>query len=182
MSDEELGGGVRRLLILARALAYVVDADSKTTLEEKAKMLTVLGKHVARGEITPHQLKGLTDDAFNHAAMVPVERFIDDIVEGLTPAQKASLVINLYDTMLVDGQVATGERTVIDKFVGAFEMSRNTIRALREVLMLKNDTGLFTDPNHPFNEPSFRLDLQLIGAFESEMPPELKYKPRDEKK
>jgi uncharacterized tellurite resistance protein B-like protein len=182
MNEQEPGGGVRGLLVLARALAYVVDADSKTTLEEKAKMLTVMGKHVARGEITPHQLKGLTDDAFNHAAMVPVERFIDDIVEGLTPAQKVSLVINLYDTMLVDGQVATGERTVIDKFVGAFEISRNTIRALREVLMLKNDTGLFTDPNHPFNEPSFRLDLQLIGAFEAEAPPELKYKPRDEKK
>ena len=182
MSNGEQGSGASGLLVLARALAYVVDADNRTTVEEKAKMLTVLGKHVARGDITNRQLRGLMDDAFNHASLVPVERVSDDIKEKVTPAQKASLIMNLYDAMLVDGQVASGERTILDKFVAAFEMSRNTIRALREIIMLKNDTGLFTDARHPFNEPSFRLDLQLIGAFESGQPPELKYKPREEKK
>lgn len=145
-------------------------------------MITVFGKHVARGEISQGQLRAIADDAFSYADRVPLERFLDSVTPDLTPAQKAAIVINLYDTMLVDGQVASGERAIIDKFVGAFEISRNTIRALREVIMLKNDTGLFTDARHPFNEPSFRLDLQLIGAFESEVPPELKYKPRDDKK
>ena len=170
------------LVLLARALAYVINADSRTTFEEKAKIITVLGKHVARGDITAGQLQAIADDAFVHSETVPVERFLADVTATLTPAQKASMVINLYDAMLVDGQVASGERTVVDKFISSFEMDRQTMRALREVIMLKNDTGLFADARHPFNEPTFKLQLQLIGAFESELPPELQYKPRDEKK
>lgn len=180
-TETDVTSGKSGLIILARALAYVIDADNRTTFEEKAKLVTVLGKHVARGDLSGHQLRGLTDDAFNQAQMVPVDRFLDKVTPQLTPGQKLSLIINLYDAMLVDGQVAAGERKVLDKFVGAFNINRGTIRALREVIMLKNDTGLFADPRHPFNEPSFRLDLQLIGAFEPEEPPELKYDPRDKK-
>ncbi len=179
---EQDGGSRRGLTILARGLAYVINADSRTTFEEKAKIVTVLGKHVARGDISHGQLQAIADDAFLHSEKVPIERFLDDVKNTLTPAQKASMVINLYDAMLVDGQVATGERTVVDKFIASFEIDRQTMRALREVIMLKNDTGLFADSRHPFNEPTFRLQLQLIGAFDSETPPELQYKPRDEKK
>lgn len=181
MSDVE-GPSRKGLVLLARAMAYVINADNRTTFEEKAKIVTVLGKHVARGDISHGQLQAIADDAFLHSERVPVDHFLDEVKGELTPAQKTSMVINLYDTMLVDGQVASGERTVVDKFISAFEMDRQTMRALREVIMLKNDTGLFADSRHPFNEPTFRLQLQLIGAFESEMPPELKYKPGDSKK
>jgi hypothetical protein len=180
--SKEQQGACMGLMVLARSLAYVIDADSRTTFEEKAKVITVLGKHVARGEISKYELQGLTDDAFNHAGVVSVDHFLDEITPDLTPAQKISLVINLYDAMLVDGQVATGERSIVDKFIAAFEIGRNTIRALREVIILKNDTGVFADARHPFNEPSFQLNLQLINAFEAETPPELKFKPRDKKK
>jgi len=161
------------LAILAHALAYVIEADNRTTFEEKAKMITVLGKHVARGEMSQKELHQMANDAFERAHQVSVEKFLDNVIDKLTPAQKTSIVINLYDAMLVDGQVVAGERKILEQFIGAFEMDRGTMRAIREVAMLKNDTGLFIDPNHPYNEPSYRLELELIGALDADQPPEL---------
>lgn len=165
------------LTILVRALAYVIDADHQTTFEEKAKIITVLGKHVSRGDLTQTALRELTDGAFAYAHRVDIDKFIDDAKGRLTPAQKSSVVINVYDAMLVDGQVVTGERAILHKLVGAFDISISTLRAIREVLTLKNDTGVFFDSNHMYNEPSYRLELQLVGAFEAEKAPVLKYEP-----
>ena len=167
------------LAVLSVALTYLIEADNRTTIEEKAKMITVLGKHVGRGEMTEDELHELAHKAYQFTLTMEVEPFIDQIVEKLTPAQKASIVINLYDAMLVDGMVAAGERRVLDRFITSFEIDRTTIRAIREVLMLKNDTGLFTSPDHPHNEPAYSLQLQLIGGIDSEKPPELDYTPPD---
>jgi len=167
------------LAILACALTYVIEADNRTTFEEKAKMITVLGKHVGRGEITEEALHQLAADAYDFSLTMEVEKFIDHITPILTPAQKASIVINLYDAMLVDGLVAAGERRVMDRFIASFDFDRGTVRAIREVLMVKNDTGLFTAPDHPHNEPSYRLQLQLIGGIDSDETAELTYSKPD---
>ncbi len=169
------------LAILARALAYVIEADNQTTFEEKAMMVTVLGKHVARGEMSQKELHTLANDAFEQAHQVPVEKFLDVVTGKLTPGQKASIIINLYDAMLVDGLVVAGERKIMEQFIGAFDMSPSTMRAIREVSMLKNDTGLFLDPGHPLNEPSYRLEMELYGVIDGDNPPELDYKPTDKK-
>ena len=152
------------LVMLAQSLAYVIEADNRASVEEKAKMITVLAKHVARGELTQDQMRELTANAFKHAGDISLDMFLGTIVPRATPAQKLSLVVNLYDAMLVDGQVAEGERRIIDKFIAAFDLDRQTIRAVRELMLLKNDTAIFSDPQHPFNEPNFKLELKLVGA------------------
>lgn len=149
------------LYILATSVAYLVDADTRTTFEEKAKLITIFGKHVSRNELTQDELHGVMSDAFQFAGRIDIDRFIARIEPDLTPGQKASIIINLYDAMLVDGQVAAGERAVLNKFVAAFDLSRNTMRSIREVIMLKNDTAVFTDKGHPYNEPSYVLDLKM---------------------
>lgn len=170
-----------RLAVLAQSLAYVIDADNQTTFEEKASMVTVLGKHVARGEISQQQLHELANDAFNRAGSQPVEKFLDEAAATLTPAQKLSIIINLYDAMLVDGLVVAGERKIMDQFVVAFDIGRTTMRAIREISMLKNDTGLFVDPGHPFNEPDYHLDIEMYGVGDGDRPPVLSYDPADQK-
>jgi len=149
------------LYILATCIAYLVDADTRTTFEEKAKLITVFGKHVSRKELSQDELHGVMTDAFDFVGKIDIDRFIKQIEPQLTAGQKASIIINLYDAMLVDGQVAAGERAVLNKFVGAFNLSRDTMRSIREVMMLKNDTAVFTDNGHPYNEPSYILDLKL---------------------
>ena len=150
------------LYILAACIAYLVDADARTTFEEKAKLITIFGKHVSRKELTQEELHGVMAEAFEFASRIDIEKFIAKIEPELSPGQKASIVINLYDAMLVDGQVAAGERGVLNKFVGAFDLSRDTMRSIREIMMLKNDTAVFTDSTHPYNEPGYKLDLKLM--------------------
>lgn len=158
------------LYILATCIAYLIDADTQTTFEEKAKLITLFGKHVSRSELTNEELHGVMDEAFKFAERIEVDRFIRDVEPKLTPGQKVSIVINLYDAMLVDGQVASGERAILNKFVGAFDISRDTMRSIREVMMLKNDTAVFTDDNHPYNEPLYKLDLKLQSDDASRSP------------
>ncbi len=161
------------LYILATCIAYLIDADTRTTFEEKAKLITVFGKHVSRNDLTQNELHGVMNDAFDFVGKVDIDRFIKQIVSDLTHGQKVSIVINLYDAMLVDGQVATGERAILNKFVDAFDLSRNTMRAIREVMMLKNDTAVFTDAGHPYNEPSYGLDLKLQISDDTGNSPQL---------
>ena len=161
------------LYILATSIAYLVDADTRTTFEEKAKMITVFGKHVSRKEMTQDELHGVMNDAFDFASRIEVDKFIHHIKDELTPGQKAGIVLNMYDAMLVDGQVAAGERAILNKFVGAFDLSRDTMRSIREVMMLKNDTAIFTDTNHPYNEPRYELDLKLFSKDDSDKGPQL---------
>ncbi|NQV98657.1 MAG: TerB family tellurite resistance protein [Rhodospirillales bacterium] len=149
------------LYVLATCIAYLVNADTRTTFEEKAKLITIFGKHVSRNEMTHAELHGVMTDAFDFASKIDVDRFIAQITPKMPPGQRISIVINLYDAMLVDGQVAAGERVILNKFVGAFDLSRDTMRSIREIMMLKNDTSIFTDDNHPYNEPSYTLDIKL---------------------
>lgn len=149
------------LLFLATALAYVIHADSTSAVEEKAKFLSLFGKHVSRGEISNDYLQALTAEAFQRARDMELDTFLRDARTNLTYAQKLSVVINLYDVLLADGRVATGETTIFNRFIGAFDIDATTLRALREVLLVKNDTTLFTNRNHPMNEPRYRLDLKL---------------------
>ncbi len=161
------------LYILATCIAYLVDADTRTTFEEKAKLITVFGKHVSRNELSQDELHGVMTDAFDFVGKIEIDRFINQIEPQLSTGQKASIIINLYDAMLVDGQVAAGERNVLNKFVGAFNLSRDTMRSIREIMMLKNDTAVFTDKNHPYNEPGYVLDLKLHAAGDGDGKPNL---------
>tara|TARA_R110002111_G_scaffold187617_1_gene253239 strand:+ start:126 stop:674 length:549 start_codon:yes stop_codon:yes gene_type:complete len=161
------------LYVLATCMAYLVNADTRTTFEEKAKLITIFGKHVSRNELTHDELHGVMADAFDFASKIDVDRFIAQIEPTLAPGQKLSIVINLYDAMLVDGQVATGERAILNKFVGAFNLSRDTMRSIREIMMLKNDTAIFTDEGHPYNEPAYILDIKVTTRDDSAGKPQL---------
>ncbi len=159
--------------ILAVSIAYLIEADSHQTFEEKAKLVTVFGKHVSRKELTQEQLQAILGKAFDHTDKMDVDDFLNQIAPKLTPGQKTSIVLNMYDAMLVDGQVAAGERSILNKFIGAFDLSRDTMRAVREMMMLKNDTGIFTDKSHPYNEPKYVLDLKMFSQEEAEDRPQL---------
>ena len=68
------------------------------------------------------------------------------------------MLVNLYNVMLVDGVVKEGERKVFKKFQHAFDVDEITARKIREFLMLKHDTSLFTNPSHPYNDDDFSIN------------------------
>jgi len=140
--------------ILATAVAYVVSADGKTTVEEKAKLITMLGKHVANGDLSQADLQALTQGAFANATKIPIEKFMTVVVGSLSSGQKAVLLLNLYDVAAVDGSISMGEKRIIEVFEGALKIDENSMKTARDIIAYKNDTGVFVNPVHPKNDPS----------------------------
>jgi len=161
------------LFLLATSMAYLIEADTRTTFEEKAQLAAALGKHVSSGEISREELHAIVADAFDYAEDNSVDSFLVDLGTTLTPGQKTAVIINMYDAMLVDGSVAVGEKRVMQKFVNSFGLGRNTMKVIREIIMIKNDTTVFTDQSHPQNDPKYVLDVKMFDAISSSSPVQL---------
>jgi uncharacterized tellurite resistance protein B-like protein len=138
--------------ILATAIAYVIAADGQTTVEEKATLVSMLGKHVSNGDLTRGELQNMTQSAFNNAEKIPVEKFLTVVSGNLSQGQKAVLLLNLYDVAAVDGSIALGEKRVLEAFEEALEIDENTMIKARDIIAYKNDTAVFTNAMHPKNE------------------------------
>lgn len=140
--------------ILATSVAYIITADGKTTVEEKAKLITMLGKHVANNDMTQAELQKMTQSAFSNAEKIPVEKFMTVVAGSLSAGQKAVLLLNLYDVAAVDGSISMGEKQIVEAFEGALKIDENSMKIAREIIAYKNDTGVFFNPVHPKNDPS----------------------------
>lgn len=151
------GKPMTALFALAVSLAFMIQADKNTSAQERAEWLTVFGQLVESGTFSKAQLKMMTQEAFSHAAGTELSEFLAQVTPMLSYSQKVSVLINLYDTMLADGTIKEGERTMFQKFHHAFEIDETTLRTIREFLTLKNDITLFTDPSHPYNDDVFSL-------------------------
>ena len=159
MTDHEMSP----LFALAAALAYMIQSDADASTQEKAEFLTVFGKLLVSDEMSKGQVERLTRESFDYATKTPLPAFIKKITSKLTVAQKLAMLVNLYDTMLVDGVVNDVERSVFRDFQRAFLVDEKTVRIIREILMLRNDISLFINPSHPFNNDDFDLAHLLRG-------------------
>jgi uncharacterized tellurite resistance protein B-like protein len=152
------------LFALGVSLAYMIRADGETMTEERAKFLTVFGKQVTGGQMTSDQLQALTAASFRFARQTPLRDFLAVTAPRLSFAQKMAIFMNVYETVLVDGMVREGERVMLREFEQHFGISREKIRAIRELLQIKNDTGIFTEDTHPQNDPDYGFDIIFIGS------------------
>ncbi len=143
--------------ILMTALAYVVLADKKALPEERANLAALMGKHVTKKDLLPSQIQQLTSEAFDYAMVTPFEEFLPTIESRLRPAQIASILANMYEVMIVDGNIVAREKELIDAFYKFFDMDRRLIGAMREILMVKNDTTMFLRDDHPLNGRDFKF-------------------------
>lgn len=142
---------------LVTAEAYVILADKKALPEERAALVSLLGKHVSKKELSEHQVQTLTADAFAFVKKHEFETFLIAVESSLTPAQILSIMANMYETMIIDGNVITREKELVDEFCKFFDIERRVMNTLREVLFIKNDTGLFLRNDHPNNGSDFRF-------------------------
>jgi uncharacterized tellurite resistance protein B-like protein len=156
------------LQILASSLAYMAGADKKIEMEEKAHLTAVFGKLVTHGEITDRGLAELVKSAFETANSMPIDAFLAEISMKLSPLQRFAIFINCMDMMLVDGTVVEAENTLLKKMQESFGIQREGMMAVREVLLLKNDTRMFLRPEHPRNAPDARFPVRYESAAKSE--------------
>lgn len=142
---------------LATAQAYIIMADKKAVTEERASLVSLLGKHVSKHEMSPKQVQRLTTEAFAFVEKYEFQKFLVSIEATLTPAQAHAIAFNMYEAMIVDGNVIAREKQLIDDFCKFFEVDRRVLATAREVLMVKNDTSVFLRADHPNNGPDFRF-------------------------
>lgn len=142
---------------LVTAEAYVILADKKALPEERAALVSLLGKHVSKKELTEHQVQTLTADAFAFVKKYEFETFLIAIESALSPAQIMAIMANMYETMIIDGNVIAREKELVDDFCKFFDIDRRVVNTLREVLFIKNDTGLFLRIDHPNNGSDFKF-------------------------
>lgn len=142
--------------ILMIAQTFVVLADGEAQPEEKESISVMFRKHVTRNEISDQQLQRLTSYAFNYADTHTFEEFLRESEGLLSPAQAISVLCNMYEMMIVDGQVTDAEKDLVQRFTRFFDIDPRLITAARELLMIKNDSTLFLKANHPFNGSDFQ--------------------------
>lgn len=150
--------------ILATAMAYVSLADGNIGREEKAHLYLTIGKLVGITQMTEEQMKEVVQKAFKYAQTQDYEAFLDIAFDALTAGQANSVLLNMYDLMLCDGSIAAGEKKMIDRWRARFDVDPQIMTAFRQLLIVKNDTRMFMQSEHPCNEAGFSLNVRLVAA------------------
>ncbi len=149
-------------LAFATALVYMIGADGKVEHEEVGQLLSVLGGEESGGVIgVGANNKQLLDRAFKYYQKVPVDQFLAEATPLLSDAQKMCILTNLIDSSLSDGQAAPSEQELFNKFLQAFDISEERFKPFFEVIVLKNDRSVFTNNNHPHNQPGHTVQLSI---------------------
>ena len=150
-------------LAFATSLLYMMSADGEIDNEEVGHLLSVLGgQDDGRGSIgVGAQSQALLDSALKYRRKNSIDTFLQDAAPLLSDAQKMCILVNLIDSSLVDGQPEPEEQVLFGKFLYAFGVSEERFRPFFEVIMLKNDRQVFTNPSHPKNDSGYRVRLSV---------------------
>lgn len=148
-------------LAFATSLIYMMSADGRIENEEVGQLLSVLGGDNQGGTIgVGANNRKLLDKALKYAQSHSPEQFFNEAAPLLTDAQKMCILTNILDSSLSDGSAAPEEQELFAKFLQAFDISEARFKAFFEVIALKNDRSIFTNPNHPRNVSEVALPTQ----------------------
>ncbi|AWX54922.1 MULTISPECIES: TerB family tellurite resistance protein [Brevibacillus] len=146
----------------ACSLLYMMKSDGEMDHEEIGQLLAVLGGEESNGVIgVGANNRQLLDNAMKYTRNNSIEKFLSEVTPLLTDAQKMCILVNLIDSSLADGQPEREEQELFGKFLTAFGISEDRFRPFFEVIVLKNDRGVFVNQNHPKNQPGYRVTLPV---------------------
>ncbi len=160
MFRSDVGDKMTPHLAFATSLIYCMGADGEIDNEEVGHLLSVLGGESQGGGIgVGANNRALLDKAVQYARRNSPDTFLAEVAPILSDAQKMCILCNMVDSALSDGQPEIQEQELIAKFQQAFGISDERFRPFFEVVMLKNDRSVFTNTNHPSNQPGFQVSL-----------------------
>ncbi len=146
----------------ATSLIYMIGADGRVEHEEVGQLLAVLGGEESGGTIgVGANNRQLLDRAFRYQQKTSVDTFLSEVAPVLTDAQKMCILTNLLDSSLSDGSAAPQEQEMFNKFLQAFGISDERFKPFFDVIALKNDRSVFTQTDHPSNEPGYTVQLKI---------------------
>ncbi|ALG67593.1 TerB family tellurite resistance protein [Beggiatoa leptomitoformis] len=139
-------------LAFAIALIYMMYADGEVDNEEVGQLLSVLGGKKKNNVIgVGENGRQLLESAKRYVKSHTMQQFIADTASLLSDAQKMCILVNLIDVSFADGEPESEEQTLFGKLLHAFGISETRFTPFFEVIALKNDRSVFTNPAHPKN-------------------------------
>ena len=132
--------------------------------EEIGHLLSVLGGAKTGNSIgVGANNQALLDQAVRIARTRPIDQFLAEATPLLSDAQRMSILLNLVDSAMSDGEAEPEEQQLIGRIQAAFGISDDRFSPFFDVLMAKNDRTIFVDESHPHNAPNYRVELQVPG-------------------
>jgi uncharacterized tellurite resistance protein B-like protein len=152
-------------LAFATCLIYVMGADGEMDNEEIGHLLSVLGGAKEGGSIgVGANNRALLDQAVRIARTKPIDQFLAEVTPILSDAQRMSILLNLVDSAMADGEAEVEEQQLVGKIQQAFGISDERFAPFFDVLMVKNDRTVFVDERHPHNRPDYKVSLPGLGS------------------
>ncbi len=163
MFKSDSGDKMTPHLAFATSLIYMMSADGEIDHEEIGHLLSVLGgSDQGNGTVgVGAQNQALLDSAVKYRRKNSIDTFLQEAAPLLSDAQKMCMLVNLIDSSLADGQPEPEEQALFGKFMQAFGISEERFRPFFEIIVLKNDRTVFTNQNHPKNDPSYQVKLSI---------------------
>jgi hypothetical protein len=132
-------------LAFAISLIYCVAVDRDVDAHEVGRLVSAFG-----GKVSPDIIEvGATHrDLFHRAVQYVRTHKSDDFLMEATPIlterQRLTILLNMVDSALADSRAEPEERKLLGQFQKAFGISDERFRPYFEVILLKNDRGIFT--------------------------------------
>lgn len=114
-------------LALACALLYMLTSDGSIGAQEVGQLEAVLG-----------EFDGLQKVALIYVRSVKMKSFLDEASAVLKPEQKLFILINVSDSMLADGEVASIEDKLFMSMLSAFGYNEAAFARFHQVIETKN--------------------------------------------
>lgn len=133
------------------SILYMIASDGVIQNEEIGQLLAVLGgEEGSDGEMkVGEQNERLLRNAQAYVESHTVHEFMDEVKEKLNDVQKICILTNICDSLLSDGKAEAAEQKLFKLFMDGFQVSEERFQPIFEVLILKNDRTIFTNPKHP---------------------------------
>jgi len=154
------------IVLTTTVLAYVMNADGDDMKpEERARLMTFLGKYVSQDMISQRQVKEIVAEAQETIRVVPFRKFVESkTLLDLYPGQKLAVFINAMDASLVDDRSSGGQTEALDILRRALDIDLDTSRAIQKIFLLKNSSAVLADILHPTNASQLPIRVRLFSA------------------
>ena len=121
------------MVALAVSSVYMISADGGLADEEMGAIISMFG---GNDEIVENAVKYIEQND-------NLEENIAKFNEILNREQKESLLINLLDILLADGEADEKEQTLFFMFANAFGFEQSELEPYFDIISKKNSLGLF---------------------------------------
>ena len=124
-------------IALATSMIYMMASDGEIA-DEELNYLAVKLHAIGDAE-------RLIELSHKYSKRQDLEAFQKEANEKLTKEQKLTILANLIDILLSDGEADENEQELFFSFVEAFDISEDDIQPYIDILSVKNDLASFVE-------------------------------------